>query len=79
MIKNKESLYLKYWDMYNLYGWAMSQKLPLGGFKQFENKSDFMENYNKDNDKLKAHRQISKKRCLEKYCSCDKTCPFSAL
>ena len=21
---------------------------------------------------LKAHRQISKKRCFEKYCSCDK-------
>ena len=28
---------------------------------------------------LKAHRQLSKKRCLEKYCSCDKACQFSAL
>ena len=27
---------------------------------------------------LKAHRHISKKRCL-KYCSCDKACQFSAL
>ena len=25
---------------------------------------------------LKAHRQISKKRCFEKYCSCDKACFF---
>ena len=28
---------------------------------------------------LKAHRQISKKRCFEKYCSCDQACQFSAL
>ena len=28
--------------------------------------------------RLKAHRQISKKRCFEKYCSCDQACRFSA-
>ena len=28
---------------------------------------------------LKAHRQISKKRCCEKYCSCDQACQVSAL
>ena len=28
---------------------------------------------------LKAHRQVSKKRCFEEYCSCDQACQFSAL
>ena len=30
--KNKESLYLKYWGVSNLYGWAMLQKLLVNGF-----------------------------------------------
>ena len=31
--KNKESLYLKYWDVNNLYRWPMSQKLPVNDFQ----------------------------------------------
>ena len=34
--KNKESSYLEYLDANNLYGWAMSQKLPVGNFKWIE-------------------------------------------
>ena len=34
--KNKESLYLKYWDVNKLYGWKMSQKIPVNGFKWVE-------------------------------------------
>ena len=31
--KNKESSYIEYLDANNLYGWAISQKLPVDGFK----------------------------------------------
>ena len=31
--KDSPSVYLQYLDANNLYGWAMSQKLPVGGFK----------------------------------------------
>ena len=31
--KNKELSYLQYWDVNNLYGWAMLQKLPVYNFK----------------------------------------------
>ena len=38
--KNKESFYLKYWDVNNLYGWAVSQK-----FRWTNDTSQFNENY----------------------------------
>ena len=48
--KNKEYYHLNYWDVNNLYGWAMSQKFLVGGFKQVkitsELSKDFIENYN---------------------------------
>ena len=31
--KNKESSHIQYLNANNLYGWAMSQKLPVDGFK----------------------------------------------
>ena len=52
--KNKKSLYLKYGDVNNLHGWAMSKKLPLNGFKWVKNTSqfsqDFIENYNENSN-----------------------------
>ena len=43
--KNKESPYLKYWDVNNFYGWAMSQKLPVIDFEWAEDTSQFNENF----------------------------------
>ena len=40
--KNKESSYLNYWDVNNLHGWAISQKLPTFYFKRVE---DFIKTY----------------------------------
>ena len=53
--KNKESLYLKYWNVNNLYGWAMSQKLPVIVDEWIENtfqfNEDFIKSYNEESNK----------------------------
>ena len=54
MIKIKNHRNLKYRDVNDQYGWAMSQKLPLNVFKSLEETSqfneDFMKSYNEDSD-----------------------------
>ena len=53
--KNKESSYIKYFDANNLCSWAMSQKLPVNGFKWINDvtkiNEEFIRHYNEDNDK----------------------------
>ena len=43
--KNKESSYLKYWDINNFRGRVMSKKLPVNDFKWFEDISEFDESF----------------------------------
>ena len=45
--KNKESSYIQYLDANDLYGWAMSQKLPVNGFKWVKNTSKIDEKFKK--------------------------------
>ena len=60
---NEESSYIQYLDANNLYGWAMSKKLPVNGFKWLDNdktagpsakhtiNEEFIKNYNKNDKK----------------------------
>ena len=59
---NEESPHIQYLDANKLYGWAMSKKLPVNGFKWLDTSEtsalarsneineDFIKNYNKNND-----------------------------
>ena len=55
--KNVESSYIEYLDANNLYGWAMSQKLPVNDFKWVKKEEfskfneDFIKSYDENSDK----------------------------
>ena len=52
--RTKESSYIQYWDINNLYVWAMSQKLPVNNFVWIKDISqfnkDFTKNYNEESE-----------------------------
>ena len=49
-VKSIESSFIEYLDANNLYGWAMSQKLPVNGFKWVKNLSQFNESFIRNYD-----------------------------
>ena len=54
---NEESSYIQYLDANNLYGWPMSKKLPVNGFRWLDSdkineiNEEFMKNYNGNDNK----------------------------
>ena len=46
--KNKELPYIQYWDLNDLYGWAMPQKLPVNNFEWIKGTSQFYEDFIKN-------------------------------
>ena len=43
--KNKELPYIQYWDVNDLYGWAMPQKPPVNNFEWIKDTSQFNEDF----------------------------------
>ena len=52
--KNRELSSLQYWDVSNVYGWTILQKLPVNNFEWIKDTSqfneDFIKNYNEEID-----------------------------
>ena len=66
--KNNKSSYIQHWDVNNLYGWAISRKLPVNRFECIKDTSqfneDFIKDYNEESDEgyfLEFHVQYLKK------------------
>ena len=56
--ENIESSYLMYLDANNLYGWAMSRRLPVNGFQWVEELCQFNESFIKNYDENSDKRYI---------------------
>ena len=54
--KNKESSYVKFCNVNSLYGWAMSQKLPVNKFEWIKDTSqlneDLIKTYNEESNSI---------------------------
>ena len=46
--KNKKLSYIQYWDVNNLFGWAILGKLPVNNFEWLKDTSQFNESFIKN-------------------------------
>ena len=76
--ENKESSYLQYWDVNNLHGWAMSQKLPVNNVEWIKDTSqlneDFIQNYSEES--YEEYFIEVDVQYLEKLCELHTDLPF---
>ena len=67
--KNKESLHVKYRDVNDLHGWAVSQKFPVNGSKWvdkfWEFNEDFIKSYNEKTTTTTTTTTTKKKQDLK--------------
>ena len=76
--KRKMISYLMYLDANNLYGWAMSQKLPADGFKWIKDLFQFNERFikNYDENSNKAYFLEVNVECPKNLFDLHKDLPF---
>ena len=76
--KNKESSYIQYWDINNLYEWEMLQKLLLNNFERIKDTSQFNKVFIKNYEE-KAMKDIFSKlvfNILKNYMTFTMICLF---
>ena len=61
--KSKECSYIQYWDINNLYVWAMLQKLPVNNFEWMIYTSQFKDTLKAFND-FRNNQQKSTNKCF---------------
>ena len=65
--KNKESSYIQYCNVNHLYGWVMSQKLPVSNFETVKDTCQFNEGFMKNYNKKVMQHISSKLIILKNY------------
>ena len=55
--EDKESSYLQFWDLNNLYGWAILQNLPVNNFEWIKDTTQLNKDFIKKNFNKKSNEE----------------------